>query len=134
MTIILDENFIAMWYYQLEEGLDFLSGLVAKRELSPSPPPINLNEKQELTYTYRFRYYKDDMVFHSEDEKHWYEITILDHTPQETIEKLRGMISIMFPGKKVTEILIDERGQAGVFECMKQLPMFHMQQVKESQA
>jgi hypothetical protein len=64
MSIILDEQIVAIWFLATMEGQDWLCGL---RELIP-------DEKYSLTY--RFRYYKDEKAFDSQDEKNWYEAEI----------------------------------------------------------
>jgi hypothetical protein len=129
-VIVLDEKFIAMWYFMPEEKLDFMGSLMATQE------PVVMNQKQELNFEYRFRYYKDDLVFQSDDEKHWYGIKITDNTPQEALDKIRGMVEILAKVSKrpLTEIVIDERGVMGVVERMQALPMFHMQEVKDAKA
>src|SRR5207302_10442658 len=115
MTVNINNNFIAIWYFQPEEKMDFMGGLSVKGELSPQPVyPDKKDRKMELEFVYRFRYYKDEIVdsFLSKDEKHWYSVVISDHTPEEAISKLRSIAKGF--GKEVTELVIDKEGVMGM--------------------
>jgi sigma54-dependent transcription regulator len=62
--IELDETVAGIWILQITPTQDWLAAI---REIEP-------NQKYELTY--RFRYYNDDKVFDSDDEKNWYRGTL----------------------------------------------------------
>ena len=139
MTVNIDNNFIAMWYFQPEEKMDFMGGLSAKGEPSPQPVyPTRKDQKMEMEFVYRFRYYKDEIVdsFLSKDEKHWYSVVISDNTPDEAISKLRSLINALAKGfeKKVTELVIDEEGVMGMMKRMQKLPFMHVQEVKAGES
>lgn len=133
MTIIVDEGFIAMWHFMPSADIDFIGGL-SRGE--PSPQPIDMDRKQKMKLVYRFRYYKDDLVFHSEDEKHWYELTIIDRTPREALDATRDIVHKIAGAmdSKVTEIVVDERGPQGVVDRMQKLPFMHTTIAKENEA
>ena len=129
--IILDQKFIAMWYFQVADDIDFMGGLTATQE------PVLMNEKQDVTFEYRFRYYKDNLTgLNSEDDKHWYLIRIREHTPQYGLDHVREIVQKVAGGldARVTEILMDEKGIKEVVRKMKALPMFHMSKMQEGTA
>ncbi len=139
MTVNIDNNFIAMWYFQPEEKMDFMGGLSGKGELSPQPIyPTQKDQKIEMEFVYRFRYYKNEIVdsFLSKDEKHWYSVVISDHTPEEAISKIRSLVNTLSKvvEKEVTELVIDEEGVMGMMKRMRKLPFMHVQEVKAGES
>jgi hypothetical protein len=58
--MVIDEKIVGIWYVRLTETSEWMAAL---RELVA-------DEKYELVG--RFRYYKDDQVFDSKDEKSWF--------------------------------------------------------------
>lgn len=65
MSILVDENLLAIWFMGCGDEFDVLFSLSK-----------NSDKKDHLTITYRFRYYVDDKVFDSKDIKNWYKVTI----------------------------------------------------------
>lgn len=61
--MVIDEKTVGIWFLPTTENQDWMATV---REIEP-------DAKYELVY--RFRYYKDDKVFDSEDEKNWYKAT-----------------------------------------------------------
>lgn len=72
---------IAIWFVGLGDKLDFMGCL--KRASAQSP---------EFHFDYRFRYHRDDKVFDSEDEKHWYHMSARDKTEDEILAITRDLV------------------------------------------
>jgi len=75
VSVILDETIYGLWFIEIpEHGQDWLGS-------------IKRNDDGTYTMNYRHRYYKDDKIFDSEDEKSWYKAT-------DTLEKLLDCVEI----------------------------------------
>ena len=53
---------------------------------------------------YRFRYYKDDAVFNSKDEKKWYHFTAKDDAPERETEMEMLMAAILEKGGETGQL------------------------------
>lgn len=58
--IEISEKTVGVWFVQCSERIDWMAHIA---EVKP---------EEEYKLTYRFRHYKDDKVFESQDEKHWF--------------------------------------------------------------
>lgn len=54
--------------------------------------------------TYRFRYYRDDKVWDSLDEKNWYEATAEGKSKEEVVDLLRKMADMLVAGGFAPEL------------------------------
>jgi len=83
MSIILDENLIAIWYASLDEESDYLQSL------------SRTDNGWDLTY--RFRYYNSPDPWDKEDTKNWYsgKLSNKDKTESEVIETLSKVFEII---------------------------------------
>ena len=73
---------LGMWFIALDEKTDFMGCLQPVKENPGS-----------FRFDFRFRIHRDDKVFDSEDEKHWYHMQTKEPTtPDEIIHKTRGII------------------------------------------
>ncbi len=79
---------LGMWFIALEEKLDFMGCLQPKLDVNQNPVAGH------YIFDFRFRYHKDDLVFNSQDEKHWYHVETKESlgTPDEAIHKIRDLI------------------------------------------
>jgi hypothetical protein len=119
VAIVFDEKIVGMWVFPMRtpEG----NYLAAIRELVP-------DEKYELTY--RFRYYKDDEVFDSKDERSWYRGT-LSGTRNYVIGSFRAVVKLLaqVQGVQYDEVLYE--GDLRAFSRKVQaLPCMFMRQEK----
>lgn len=93
--ILLDENrTLAIWYAPINKDLDFL-GCLQRPEHPTTRPDGSPRPPGEYDFDYRFRYYRDDNVFHSQDEKHWYHTEIPAIPMEEALAKLRGLLVVL---------------------------------------
>lgn len=127
MTITLDNSnrTKALWCIQIEKETDFMGALQQ-----------DASDPTEYHFTYRFRYYLDDKLDNtSQDKKKWYHITIKDTPEAEVLVKLRAIVKTLHdvssatdPKLKMWEILPDSRGDESIIEQMKACPMFHIRE------
>jgi hypothetical protein len=116
--IILDEKVVGLWNFHLRipEG-DYLAAI---RELVPE-------EKYELTY--RLRYYKDDKVFESKDEKHWWQGT-LSGTRNYVVLGFRSAVEILAQVQRseVYEVLNETGDLREFMKRVERLPSMFLRQ------
>jgi hypothetical protein len=106
--ITLDSNHppLGIWFVGLDDTTDFMGCLNPKLTVNGEPSPGH------YVFDFRFRYHKDDLVFDSEDEKHWYHVENREPiSPDEVIHKIREMvlrIAEMQPRDEATPPEVDE--------------------------
>jgi len=88
MSIVLDEaRTLALWYTLLNKDVDVLGCLqLALGDYKETPT--------HFEFVYRFRYYRDDNIFHSQDEKHWYSVKIKG-SQAEAMARIRSILERM---------------------------------------
>jgi hypothetical protein len=120
VCIILDEKIVGLWNFHMKtpEG-DYLAAI---RELER-------DVKYELTY--RFRYYKDDKVWDSKDEKHWCQGTLSGtrHYAVSSFQMIVNMLAKM-QGSPTYEVLMDEKGLDDFMRRVEALPSMFMREGK----
>lgn len=134
--IVLDETkTIAIWYAPLNKELDFM-GCLQHPDDPEKDRDGNPRQPGGYDFNYRFRYYKDDMVFHSEDEKHWYHVEIHPMPVSEVLDKLRMLTKVLV--RMSDNAQLDEVVNTGdwkkFFEEFSSKPWAHMQIEKEAHA
>jgi hypothetical protein len=73
---------LGLWFIGLDDKIDFMGCLQPVKDKPGS-----------FHFDFRFRYHKDDQVFDSQDEKHWYHVETKEtSTPDEAIHKIRGLV------------------------------------------
>jgi hypothetical protein len=73
---------VGIWMMNLDAiNADFLAALTGVKD-----------KPREFHLDYRFRYHRDDKVFDSEDEKHWYHVEFLDIQEDDAIAKVRDVV------------------------------------------
>jgi hypothetical protein len=113
VSIVLDENVIALWHLELDGG-NFLGAL-------------RQQPTEGMEFTFRFRYYRDDKLGpDSQDEKHWYRSNINNWSQAQAVNKLREVYKKVArsTNSSLNEILMDETGVDGfVAKMEKFLPI-----------
>jgi hypothetical protein len=111
VVIEIDEKTVGLWSLTTAAKTDFLAVIC---EIEP-------DKKYKLTY--RFRYHKDDGVFESKDEKHWYEGT-LSGTRSYVVLTFRNIAKemAMVAGEPLYEVMMDERGPDDFTRRLQDLP------------
>jgi hypothetical protein len=123
MSIEINENLLAMWYYPISEDSDWL-GALSKKE-----------DDSGYDFLYRHRYYKDDKTGpDSEDEKNWYRGTLkaeVNKSDEDVIQEMRGAVDVIAAvlGAEVTEIRMVDGDVEAFVEELKSQPFSHMSQV-----
>jgi hypothetical protein len=120
MTIVIDDNLLAIWWIKLPPASDLLCSLIRR---SPT----------ECEIVYRFRYYETESAWDGLDRKNWYE-GIVTAPPEEVIPKLRemfGVLSVAAGGSKVYELLRGERSTDQFMRAFARMPFVHMKEGEE---
>ncbi len=87
--ITIDSKYppLGLWFMALDEKTDFMGCLAPLMGEDKTPVPGC------YAFDFRFRYHKDDLVFDSEDEKHWYHVETKEpSTPDDAIHKIRDLV------------------------------------------
>jgi hypothetical protein len=110
-TVVVDDDLLACWYIQLTTEQDFFGGV--SREPDGS-----------FKVSYRFRYYRDDKVHDSSDEKSCTEMTSTD---ADTLKKVRGIVQLMRAksGGRMFEVLREQRTTEQMLEEISAWPVVH---------
>lgn len=113
MSMTLDENTLGIWSVHLGAG-NWLAQLA--------------REGDKLVLTYRFRWYRDDRVYDSQDNKSWFraETKSLDiGRGVEAARRLYGEILQANPTNKGWELLRGERSVDEFFDKLFTMPGMH---------
>ena len=73
---------LGIWYVALPDRQSDFMGC-----LGPHP-----DEGGVFVFDCRFRYYHDDKVFDSSDDKHWYHLRLQESSPEDAIHKIRSVV------------------------------------------
>jgi hypothetical protein len=119
VAIIFDEKIVGLWNFPITIPIvgDYLAGI---RELVS-------DEKYELTF--RLRYFKDDKVFESKDEKHWYQGT-LSGTRNFVVGSFREAVKMLAAmqqaEEQITEVLNEKRDLRDFMKRVERLPFMYL--------
>src|SRR5882762_5678627 len=86
MSIVLDKaRTVALWYALINKDVDLLGCIQTAGDDYKELPT-------HYIFDYRFRYYRDDNVFHSQDEKHWYRVKMVAPSREAVLAKVRSIL------------------------------------------
>ena len=120
--IVIDENFVGMWFMNLSQTVDWMGSLMM--------------DEGGFKMVYRFRYYDSEDPgndpYSGKDKKSWYEVKITDRTLDEAIKVARDMAEMLRVASvgtgynpELDEIMMGAGGPAGVLEEMKKRDWAH---------
>jgi hypothetical protein len=84
---------------------------------------------------YRFRYYKDQSVFDSEDEKRSYSAVAPANRPEESlveaVDKIAALTKMQFCSEDVHKVVVKSSDAAHVIDVISKQPWMHLQPTGE---
>jgi hypothetical protein len=135
--ILLDESkTVAIWHASLNENSDFM-GCLQHPDDPEKDSEGNPRAPGGYDFNCRFRYYKDDLVFESDDDKHWYHIELGPMPREEAIAKIRlateAMTRITGDNPHLDELIFDGDWHT-FYEKFKSMPWAHVRVEEEHHA
>lgn len=116
MTIEITKDTIGIWYMKIGDDQDWMAGLTKVED--------------GLKLQYRFRYYKDDKVWDSKDEKRWYE-GVLHHPLETVLPVIRALVRHMreldgdIPEEDCYELMMGDTGLDIFMTRLSMMPFTH---------